>query len=73
MTDHSTGSRSGGELITNHPSRNRITAGATLSYIRSKNMFIELRADYEKYFYHSGAQIDPEFNDKFVAEVVLRF
>lgn len=73
MTDHSTGSRSGGELITNHPSRNRITAGATLSYIRSKNMFIELRADYEKYFYHSGAHIDPEFNDKFVAEVVLRF
>ncbi len=73
MTAHSTATCTDGELITNHPSRNRITAGASLSYIRTKNMFVELRADYEKYFYHSGTKIDPEYGDKFVAEIVLRF
>ena len=74
MTAHSTGVRSSeGILTTDHPARNRITAGATLSYIRSKNMFLDLRLDYEKYFYHSNAVYSLNSGDQIVAELVLRF
>lgn len=73
MTDHSTGTRSDGHLITDHPARNRITAGATISYIRSRNMFVDLRLDYEKYFYHSSVETPREYGDKIVAELILRF
>ncbi len=60
-------------LIMDNPARNRITAGATISYIRSASMFLDIRANYEKYFYHSGVHVTPEMGDKLVLEMVLRF
>lgn len=74
MTDHSSGLRdSDRKLITDHPARNRITLGSTISYIRSKTMFLDLRVNYEKYFYHSGTAVSAENGDKAVVEVVLNF
>lgn len=37
--------------------RNRITIGSTISYLKSKYIFVDIRADYEKYFYHSSTEI----------------
>lgn len=74
MTAHSSGTRDANkELCTNHPARNRVTVGTTISYIRSKNMFLDLRANYEKYFYHHGAAITPDNGDKATIELVVRF
>lgn len=74
MTAHSNGIRGDdGRLMTNDPARNRITVGTTISYIKSKNLFLHLRANYEKYFYHSGTEISPDMGDKAVVELVLRF
>lgn len=74
ITAHSTGvdNEDGGLVVNNQP-RNRITAGATISYIRSKSMFLDIRANYEKYFYHSGVTVTPEMGDKLLLEMVLRF
>ena len=36
-------------------------------------MFLDIRADYEKYFYHHGVSVSPENGDKLVLEMVLRF
>ncbi|MDE6280033.1 MAG: hypothetical protein K2M05_08685, partial [Paramuribaculum sp.] len=74
MTPHSTGVRgSDGLLWTNHAARNRITVGSTLSYIRSKNMFLDIRADFEKYFYHAGTAVPQGDGDKFLLEMIVRF
>lgn len=74
MTAHSNSIRDKqGQLTTNHPARNRATIGTTISYIRSKNMYLDIRANYEKYFYHSGVNVTPDMGDKAVVELVLRF
>lgn len=73
ITDHSTAYDVEGGLVTNNPGRNRITLGSTISYIRTANMFVDLRIDYEKFFYHRGITPPEGQNDKIVAEIVLRF
>lgn len=74
MTDHSNSQRNDdGLLSTDDPARNRITAGATISHIKSKNLFLDLRANYEKYFYHNGADRTPYDGDKAMIEMILRF
>lgn len=74
MTDHSIGVRgSDGLLLTDHPARNRLTAGATISYFRSANMFVDFRVDYEKYFYRHNAPHALDRGDQITAELVLRF
>lgn len=74
MTDHSSAKKDeSGDIITNDPRRNRITVGSTISYIRSKNMFVDIRANYEKYFYAKDVNIAQGQGDKFVLEMVLRF
>lgn len=73
ITDHSTGWRFQNKLLTiNNPARRRITAGTTLSYIRSKSSFLDIRADFEKYFYKDVAPT-PEMDSKLVLEMILRF
>lgn len=61
------------QLSVTAPRRNRLTVGCTLSYIRSANLFLDIRADYEKYFYSKGYTPTPENSDKIVLEMVLRF
>lgn len=74
MTAHSSGARNDeGNLTINDPARNRVTVGATISYVRTASMYLDIRADYEKYFYHKGVAVSPEKGDKLVLEMVLRF
>lgn len=74
ITSHSNGTSDDiGQLIENNPARNRVTVGTTISYIRSASMFLDIRADYEKYFYHHGVSVSPENGDKLVLEMVLSF
>ncbi len=74
MTDHSTGQRdSDGFLQTNNCERKRITLGSTISYIRTKSMFVDIRVNYEKYFYDDNVTIAQGEGDKAVVELVLRF
>lgn len=73
MTAHSDGNRNDdGRLFTNHPVRQRITAGATLTYAY-KTLHCDVRLDYEKYFYRSGAIVPMGEGDKICAEMVIRF
>lgn len=73
MTAYSTGETlDDGRLTVDFPSRRRITAGFMLSYIH-KSVRSDLRLNYEKYFYHSGAQIPVGANDKICAEIVVKF
>ena len=73
MTPHSDASRNADRLLsTTHQARNRVTAGATLSYVR-KAVHCDLRLDYEKYFYHSGAIVPAGEGDKICCEMVIRF
>lgn len=72
-TPHSTGRRdSNGILTANHPRRQRITAGATLSYTY-KRMRCDLILDYEKYFYHDNFIPSHDRGDKIVTELVFVF
>ncbi|MDE5608678.1 MAG: OprO/OprP family phosphate-selective porin [Muribaculaceae bacterium] len=73
MTAHSNAKNiDEGRLPTDDPSRNRVTVGATLSYMRG-NLGLDIRADYEKYFYHSGTEIPAGAGDRLVIELVFRF
>ncbi|MDE6086084.1 MAG: OprO/OprP family phosphate-selective porin [Muribaculaceae bacterium] len=73
MTAHSSGVRnSDGLLISNDPARNRVTVGATLSFIQ-KPVWLDVRVDYEKFFYHKGVVAPVGDGDRLVAELVLRF
>lgn len=73
MTPHSDATRNeAGALVANHQARNRVTAGATLTYAY-KALRCDLRLDYEKYFYHSGAVVAAGEGDKICAEMVIRF
>ena len=74
MTNHSNMRRdTDGALVTNDVRRNRLTGGVTLSYLRSKNIFVDLRVNYEKYFYSHDVEVAPGAGDKAVVEIVLRF
>lgn len=73
MTAHSDGKRnSDGVLTTGDPARNRITVGATLSYVR-RPVWCDIRLDYEKYFYHHDAAVVAGQGDKLLVELVIRF
>lgn len=78
MSDHSDGVRyldgianTTGKLITTDYQRSRITGGVTLSI--DKPFISDIRINYEKYFYRSGAVVKPSEKDKFVIEVMTRF
>lgn len=74
LTAHSFGKRNDkGCLITDDPARNRLTLGATISHIRKKNLFVDIRANYENYFYHHGYEPSADNGDKAVIELVVRF
>lgn len=74
MTDHSNARRDENGLLTiTDEARNRVTIGSTISYVKSKNMFLDLRLNYEKYFYAKDAVIPLGQGDKIIAEIVLRF
>ncbi|MDE5744793.1 MAG: OprO/OprP family phosphate-selective porin [Paramuribaculum sp.] len=74
ITDHSDCAKDeNGLLHITDAARNRITAGATLTTMKAKNMFFDFRVDYEKNFYRHGFKPAPEYGDKLVAEIVLRF
>lgn len=62
-----------GRPATTDPARNRITAGSTLSYYKSKYLFADIRLNYEKYFYHHDYAIPDGQGDRIVVELVLRF
>lgn len=73
MTAHSNGRNlTDGRLPTDDASRNRVTVGTTLSYLRD-NLGLDIRADYEKAFYGSGSDAPPGDGDRLVIELVLRF
>lgn len=71
LSDHSSGVRSNGVLITNQSSRQRVTIGGTLTYVYKK-VHCDVRLDYEKYFYADDVVVDKDC-DKIVAEMVIRF
>lgn len=74
MTDCSSGKRNDdGVLTTDYPARNRITLGSTISYIRTKSLNLDLRVNYEKYFYHDDYKPTPDTGDKAVVELVVNF
>lgn len=74
ITDHSDcATDESGTLHITDAARNRITAGATLTCMKAKNMYFDFRVDYEKNFYRHGFKPAPEYGDKLVAEIVLRF
>lgn len=78
MSDHSDGMRylngeenTEGSLKINDYQRSRITGGITLSI--AKPFISDIRINYEKYFYRSGAVAKASERDKFVIEVMTRF
>ncbi len=72
MTDHSNGVRgTDGKLKIDDYARKRITVGTTLSFIRKFQA--DLRLNYEKYFYSSGAEIKESDHDKIVLELMVHF
>lgn len=74
LTDHSNVKRDENGLLTiNDPARNRVTIGSTISYVKSKNTFLDLRLNFEKYFYANDVVAPLGQDDKIIAEIVLRF
>lgn len=78
MSNHSDGYRytgntkdKDGQLITNDYKRSRITGGVTLSL--DKPFISDIRINYEKYLYASGAIVKPSEHDKIAVEVVAHF
>lgn len=73
MTDHSCCVRDdSGSLVTDDPARRRVTVGATVSRVVASR-HLDLRLNYEKYFYNRGVTPPVEGDDKIVAELVLKF
>ncbi len=73
MTDHSNGKRNAaGDLTTTDPARQRITLGATLSYIKGP-VHCDIRLNYEKMFFDDGVKAPQGKGDKVLAELVIRF
>ncbi len=62
-----------GTLPVSYPARKRLTLGVTSSYIRGK-MHMDLRLNYEQYFYHDKrSQRDPSDDNKLAAALILYF
>ncbi len=74
ITDHSDAIPDENNCLTlTDPARNRVTVGGTLTTMKAKNMYFDFRVDYEKNFYLHNVKASPEYADKIVAEMVLRF
>lgn len=78
MGDHSDGVRyldgeenPEGSFMINDYRRSRLTGGVTFSI--AKPFISDIRLNYEKYFYRSGAIAKPSERDKIVIEVMTRF
>ncbi len=78
MTNHSDGYKytgsdkdENGQLIVNDYQRSRITGGFTLSL--DKPYISDIRINYEKYLYASGAVVKPSEHDKIAIELVAHF
>lgn len=72
MSEHSNGIKNDDGLLTaTQPERHRMTLGSTLTFGTAR--WVELRLNYEKYFYHSDAVIPVSDHDKVVVEVMCRF
>lgn len=72
MDDHSDGIKNDmGELSVTTPQRHRMTLGTTLSFGTTR--YIEVRVNYEKYFYQKDAVIPISGHDKMVVEAMCRF
>lgn len=72
MSDHSDGkTNSNGELTLTDAARKRVTGGVTLSL--NKPFISDIRINYEKYFYDSGASVKISEQDKFAIEFMTRF
>lgn len=72
MGEHSDGKKNEeGMLTATQPERHRMTLGSTLTFGTVRR--IELRVNYEKYFYHKDAIIPVSDHDKLVVEVMCRF
>ena len=67
MTDHL---KMDGSAI--EPGRDRITLGSTLTFAY-KAVHFDVRANYEKYFYHKDVEVPVGDSDRVVAELVIRF
>ena len=73
MSDHSDGKADevSGALFTTDYRRSRLTGGVTLSL--ATPFVSDIRLNYEKYFYRSGAVAKPSEQDKLVVEFMTRF
>ena len=78
MSDHSDGYRyldgeknESGVLKISDYKRSRLTGGLTFSF--AKPFVSDIRLNFEKYFYRSGAIAKPSERDKIVVEVMTRF
>lgn len=73
MSDHSTGETdSDGNLLTDDAARRRLTVGTTLA-CNLKYVKAEIVLDYEKYFFDSGVAAPDGFDNRIVAELVVKF
>ncbi|MDE6269062.1 MAG: hypothetical protein K2M04_08285 [Muribaculaceae bacterium] len=73
ITAHSSALRkSDGNIITDTPARNRLTAGITLTAAYLP-VFADIRLDYEKFFYHHGFDPAKGQGDRLTLELVVRF
>ena len=52
--------------------RQRLTAGSTLSYLRGST-HLDMRLNYEQYFYPGGYTVPEGAGNKLVAEIILYF
>lgn len=74
MSDHSTGQPDDdGLLITNDPSRRRLTVGTTLACNIIKGVKTEIMLDYEKYFFKSGVETAIGQDNRVLAELIVTF
>lgn len=72
MSEHSDGIKNDDGLLTaTQPERHRMTLGSTLTFGTTR--WVEIRVNYEKYFYHKDAVIPVSDHDKMVVEVMCRF
>lgn len=61
-----------GKLAVTYPERRRLTLGATTRYQRGK-VHLDMRLNYEQYFYAGAHTIDPSENNKLAAAMILYF
>lgn len=59
-------------VLTEQAARNRATIGSTLTYA-FKAVHVDIRLDYEKYFWHKDYTAPVGDTDRLVAELVVRF